>query len=71
MSTKFFQMMIVEWALPFLGHGQICVPLHLYEETVKKSFSYFCQNVLKANGWNLQCMIKGVNFLVTIKILFP
>ena len=36
----------------------------MYEENVEKSFS---QNILKTNGWNLQCMIKIVIILVTIK----
>ena len=54
-STKFIQMMVVEWPLTFLQ--QICAPNHLYKENVEKSFS---QYVLKTNGWNLQCMIKEV-----------
>ena len=36
-----------------LQQGQICVSIHLYGENVEKSIS---QNVLKTNGWNLQCM---------------
>ena len=32
--------------------------MHLYEENIEKSFS---QNVLKTNGWNLQCMIEVAN----------
>ena len=58
-STKFVQMKTVGWHLTFLWQGQICVPVHLYEQNVEKSFS---QNVLKTekciNGWNLQCMIE-------------
>ena len=38
----------------FLRQGQICDPIYLYLENVEKPFS---QNVLKTNGWNLQCMI--------------
>ena len=54
-STKFIQMMILDWPLTFLRQGQICIPMHLYGENVEKSFS---QNVLKTNGWNLQWVIK-------------
>ena len=43
--------------MTFLRQGQICVPIHLYGENVEKSFS---QNILKANGGDLQCMIKVV-----------
>ena len=31
--------------------------MHLYGENIENSVS---QNVLKTNGWNLQCMIKVV-----------
>ena len=65
-STKFVQMMIIGWPLTFLRQGQICVSMHFYGENVDKSFS---QNVLKNNGWNLQCVIKVTNILVIIKIL--
>ena len=33
----------------FIQQDQICIPMHLYGDDIKKSFS---QNVLKANGWN-------------------
>ena len=56
-STQFVQMMTVSGLLTFLRQGQICAPMHLYWENVEKSFS---QNVLKTNGWNLQCVIKVV-----------
>ena len=58
-------MMILGRALTFLQNGQICIPIHLYAENVEKSFS---ENVLKTNGWNLQCMLKVVKLLVAIKI---
>ena len=34
------------------------VLMHLYEENIEKSFSH---DVLKTNGWNLQCMINVAN----------
>ena len=66
-STKFVQMMIVGWLFTFFQQAEICIPMHLYEENVEKSYS---QNVLKTNGWNLH-MIKVANPLVTIKIFSP
>ena len=51
-------MMTLGWHLTFLHLGQICVPVHLYGENIEKSVSH---NVLKINGWNLQCMIKVAN----------
>ena len=56
-STKFVQMMVVDWPLTFLRKGQICTHIYLSRENVEKPFS---QNVLKTNGWNWQCMIKVV-----------
>ena len=38
-STKFVQMMFVGWPLTFLRQGQICVPIHLYGESVEVIFS--------------------------------
>ena len=55
--TKFVQMMILEWPLTCSWQGQIFFSIFLYVGNVEKSFS---QNVLKTNGWNLQCMIKLV-----------
>ena len=54
MSTKFVQMMIVDWPLTLLRQGQICIPVHLHGENVEKTFS---QNMLKTYGCNLQCII--------------
>ena len=56
-SIKFVQMMTLGWPLVFLLQG-LCILLHLYGEHIEKSFS---QNVLKTNGWNLQCMIRVAN----------
>ena len=67
-STKFIQMMTVDWPLTFFTAGQIYVPLHFIWRKYWKSFS---QNDLKTNGWNLQCMIILLKLLVTIKILSP
>ena len=58
-KTKFVQMMTANEPLTFLWQGQICIPMHLYGENVEKSFS---QNILKTNGWNLQCVIKVVKY---------
>ena len=55
-STKFVEVMILEWHLTFLWQGQICIPILLYGENVGKSFS---KNVLNT-GWNIQGMIKVV-----------
>ena len=51
-STKFVQMMVVGW--PFYGKVKF-VPPYICMGKMLKSLS---QNVLKTNGWNLQCMIK-------------
>ena len=51
-------MMTQGWHLTFSQHGQIYVSLHLYGENIENSVS---QNVLKTNGWSLQCMIKVAN----------
>ena len=59
-STKIVQIMVEGWSLTILQQGQICAPMYLYGENVKKSFS---QNVLNTNGWNLQCMIKLLKLL--------
>ena len=56
-STKFVQMMLIDWPLNILGQGKICIPMHLFGENIEKSFS---QNVLITNSWNLQCMYKVV-----------
>ena len=42
--------------------------MHLYRETVEKSFS---QNVLKTNGWNLQWVIKVVKHFSYIQNFPP
>ena len=60
-------MIVVGWPLTFLRQSQICTLIHLYGKNVEKKKS-FSQYVLKTNGLNLQCMIKEVNFLDTIKI---
>ena len=52
-GLPFVQMMILGWPLTFLWQVQICIPI----QNVEKSFS---ENALKANGWNLQCLIKVV-----------
>ena len=56
-SSEYVQMMTLAWHLTFLRHSQICVPMHFYRENIENSVS---QNVLKTNGRNLQCMIKGI-----------
>ena len=48
-------MMIVRGPLTFLRSN--LHPYALYGENVEKSSS---KNVLKTNGWNLQCVIKVV-----------
>ena len=58
-STNFVQMMVVGWPLTFLWQDQICTPIHLYGENVKKLFS---QTAFKTNGWNLQYLIKVVKY---------
>ena len=40
--TKFVQMMTLGWPLTFSRQGQICVPMHLYGENVKKLFFSKC-----------------------------
>ena len=57
-STKFVQMMTLGWHLTFLWQGHICIPMHLYGESIEKLISL---NILKTNGWNLQQMIKVAN----------
>ena len=59
-STKFVQMMIVGWALAFLGNVKFAPPYICMGENVEQSFS---QNVLKTNGWNLQCMVEVFKLL--------
>ena len=66
-STRFVQMMTASWPTTFLRQGQICVPMYLYWN-VEKSFT---QNVLKTNGWNLQCVIKVVNHFSSNKNFVP
>ena len=51
-------MVTLGWHLTFLRHSQSCVSMHLYGENIENSVS---QNVFKADGWNLQCMIKVAN----------
>ena len=51
-----------------LRQGQIFVPMHLYGENVEKSFS---QNGLKANGRNLQCVIKVVKYFSNNQTFVP
>ena len=43
----FVQMMTLDRSLTFLRQDQICVPMHLYEKNIEKSFS---QNVFKTDG---------------------
>ena len=50
--------MTLGWLLTVLRKYQICVSMHLYEENIEKSFS---QNLIKTNGWDLQCIIKVAN----------